>query len=57
MDCGDARLRERALRLTRDMSVHPDGSLPSTYQGDPAGLKASYRFFDNDHVTPEALLA
>ncbi len=57
MDCGDARLSERALQLTRDMSVHPDGSLPSTYQGDPAGLKAGYRFFDNDRVLPAAMLA
>lgn len=33
VDFGDARLSERALRLASDMSVHPDGSLPSTYQG------------------------
>ena len=39
------------------MSVHPDASLPATYQGDLAGLKAGYRFFDNDRVTPAALLA
>ena len=54
---GDARLTARALRLASDLAAHPDRSLASIYEGDWAGLKAGYRFFDNPKVTPAKLLA
>ncbi len=53
---GDARLTARALRLASDLAAHPDLSLASVYEGDWAGLKAGYRFFDNPKVTPAKLL-
>ena len=37
--------------------AHPDLSPASVYEGDWAGLKAGYRFFDNPKVTPAKLLA
>ena len=49
---GDVRLTARALRLASDLAAHPDRSLASIYEGDWAGLKAGYRFFDNPQVTP-----
>ena len=54
---GDARLTARAVRLASDLAAHPDLSLASLYEGDWAGLKAGYRFFDNPKVTPAQLLA
>ena len=54
---GDARLTARALRLASDLAAHPDLSLASLYEGDWAGLKAGYRFFDNSKVAPAQLLA
>ena len=54
---GDARLTARALRLASDLAAHPDLSLASIYQGDWAGLRGAYRFFDNPKVTPAQLLA
>ena len=54
---GDARLTARVLRLASDLAAHPALSLASTYEGNWAGLKAGYRFFDNPKVTPAALLA
>lgn len=56
-DFGDARLTVRALRLASDRASHPDFSLASLYRGDWAGLKAGYRFFDNDAVTAAEILA
>ncbi len=49
---GDARFTARALRLASDLAAHPDLSLASLYEGDWAGLKAGYRFFDHPKVTP-----
>lgn len=54
---GDARLTARALRLASDFAAHPDLSMASVYEGDWAGLRAGYRFFDNPKVTPGAILA
>lgn len=56
-DFGDARLTGRALTFAHDLAAHPDFSIASTYKGDWASLKASYRFLDNAAVTPEAILA
>ncbi len=56
-DFGDARLTGRVLTLVNDLGAHPDLSLASTYKGDWASLKASYRFLDNEAVTPDAILA
>ncbi len=53
---GDARLTLREMQSVDALSQHPEGSLPDAFQGDAAGLKASYRFFDNDRVDPAALL-
>ena len=49
---GGARLTARALRLASDWAAHPDRPLASIYEGDGAGLKTGYRFFDNPQVTP-----
>ncbi|NMP25164.1 transposase [Sulfobacillus harzensis] len=54
---GDARLTARAVALASQLSTQPEVSVASAYQGDWAGLKAAYRFFDNPSVYPTALLA
>jgi hypothetical protein len=54
---GDARLTGRVLTLANDLAAHPNLSLASTYEGDWASLKASYRFLDNAAVTPDAIVA
>ncbi len=53
---GDARLTARAVALASQLCTQPDVSIASAYQGDWAGLKAAYRFFDNPAVDPAALL-
>jgi hypothetical protein len=53
---GDRRLDDRLLSLVRSVCRAPAESLP-TLLGSSAKREAAYRFFANDAVTPEAILA
>jgi hypothetical protein len=54
-ELGDKRLTARLVQLAGVLGEKPQGSLPDA-SGEPATLKAAYRFFDNDGVTPEGML-
>jgi hypothetical protein len=54
-DLGDARLNERLVRLAERLSEHPEASIPQAC-GSRAEAKAAYRFWDNDAVSPSAIL-
>jgi hypothetical protein len=55
-ELGDKRLTARLVQLAGVLGEKPQGSLPDA-SGEPATLKAAYRFFDNEEVTPEGMLA
>ncbi|MBN2494882.1 MAG: IS4 family transposase [Deltaproteobacteria bacterium] len=55
-DLGDKRLDDRQARLLRRLSAEPDLSIPAACKG-LAETMAAYRFFDNDRVSPERMLA
>jgi hypothetical protein len=52
---GGARLTQRLGKLADSLSDRPGESFPKAL--DDAQLEAAYRFFGNDQVTPEAILA
>jgi len=52
---GDARLTERVVTLVRQLASTPACSFPRSLE--PAQLKAAYRFFDNDQVDVDGVLA
>jgi hypothetical protein len=52
---GDARLSHRLVTLARQLSASPHTSLPQALS--PAELKAAYRFFDNDQLDTDGVLA
>ena len=54
---GDARLTQRLILITHTLSKNPEESLPSAFAPDRDAVKAVYRFFDNDSVLPEEILA
>lgn len=54
-DLGDKRLNARLVQLAGVLGEKPQYSLPDA-SGEPATLKAAYRFFDNEQVTPEGML-
>jgi hypothetical protein len=54
-DLGDARLNRRLGLLADRLADRPDASFPKAL--DDAELEAAYRFFGNDSVAPEAILA
>src|SRR5258705_9946005 len=54
-DLGDARLNRRLLKLADSVADRPGESFPRAL--DDAELEAAYRFFGNDRVKPEAILA
>ncbi len=54
-ELGDKRLTSRLVQLASVLGEKPQGSLPEA-SGEPATLKAAYRFFDNEGITPEAML-
>lgn len=54
-DLGDQRLNRRLGKLADSISDRPGESFPKAF--DDAELEAAYRFFGNDQVTPEAILA
>ncbi|MFC0696503.1 IS4 family transposase [Paraburkholderia humisilvae] len=52
---GDARLSQRLVALARQLATSPHTSLPQALS--PAELKAAYRFFANDLIDPDGVLA
>jgi hypothetical protein len=54
-DFGDIRLSKRLLKMARVFEDNPSRSIPSVFLG-KAGWMGCYRFFDNDSVTPQAIL-
>ena len=52
----DARLRSRLGRIADAIAEAPAASFPKA-AGDVAALEATYRFLNNDRVTPEIILA
>lgn len=52
----DARLRRRLGRIADALAEAPDASFPKA-AGSVAALEATYRFFNNDAVEPEQILA
>jgi hypothetical protein len=54
-DLGDERLNRRLGLLADQLAERPDESFPKAL--DDAQLEAAYRFFGNDRVSPEAILA
>jgi len=51
----DKRLNERFAEILASFGNSPNASIPAALGG-RAELKAAYRFFDNEKVTPETLL-
>lgn len=51
----DERLNERLKRIVATLATQPSTSLPRAF--DRAGLEGAYRFFSNQRVTPEQILA
>ena len=55
-DLGDKRLNERLRQIVSNLGERPTASIPAACGGH-AELTAAYRFFDNERVTPENILA
>lgn len=53
---GDARLTRRLVELAGVLAEKPSASFPEACE-DRAQLKAAYRFFDHEEVTPAGILA
>jgi hypothetical protein len=53
---GDQRRTDCLVRIATAVGTAPQASLPQAC-GDPALLKAAYRFFENDAIAPEAMVA
>ena len=56
VDFGDERLDERVAILLSDLGSRPNLSIPAACAG-RAEMQAAYRFFDNDKVTFDKVLA
>lgn len=52
---GDERLTKRAQRLAEVLSSQPNVSIPAAMKS-KADIEGCYRFFDNEKVTPQAIL-
>ena len=55
-DLGDVRRTARLVQLATMLGAQPNASLPAA-SDDPAALKAAYRFFANNYVRADAVLA
>jgi hypothetical protein len=55
-DLGDERRQARLVVMARELAKYPQVSLPQALQ-QPGALKAAYRFFDNDSIDAQAILA
>jgi transposase-like protein/DDE family transposase len=53
---GDRRLTRRLLRIVEALTPDPSASFPQA-AGTDASLEATYRFFQNDSVSPQQILA
>lgn len=53
---GDARLVQRLIAIVDTFTNNPEESIPQVCD-DWAATKATYRFFDNDDVDTQAILA
>lgn len=53
-DFGDARLNKRLCVLLEQMSANPTATIPQAC-GAWKNVKAAYRFFDSDHVSPQKI--
>ena len=56
LDLGDERRNQRLRQIATALNGQPSASLPVTF-GEPAALKAAYRFFDNPTSEAESILA
>ena len=56
VDLGDERLDARIAIVLSDLGNHPNESIPAACKG-RAEMQAAYRFFDNDKVSFEKVLA
>jgi len=56
IDLGDKRLNTRAVNLLKALGQNPDESIPSSCSG-WGETKAAYRFFENENITAEKILA
>lgn len=57
IDIGDTRLNERAMITLERLGAKPNESIPNAFLKGWAEIKAAYRFFDNEKVTAEKILA
>ncbi len=55
-ELGDHRRRARLVELATVLGSRPQASLPQACD-DPARLKAAYRFFANEAIAPDAIVA
>jgi hypothetical protein len=55
-DFGDERLTKRLLRIVEGLAPKPGASLPDAAKDDTE-LEGTYRFLQNEKVTPEGILA
>lgn len=53
---GDSRLSRRIAKIAEEFGANPNLSIPGATSG-RAEMEAAYRFFDNEKVTPEKILA
>jgi len=53
---GDKRLRNRLVRIVEDLAAKPTASVAEAC-GNWSATKATYRFWDSEQVTPEAIRA
>jgi len=56
-ELGDTRRTERLLQIAQNLAQNPHGSIPQAFNGKPHAMKAAYRFFDNDAISEEEILA
>jgi hypothetical protein len=54
-DLHDVRRTQRLIEIATVLAAYPGASFPEAC-GDKAMLKATYRFFDNDAIEPQAIL-
>lgn len=55
-ELGDKRLNRRLATIVEQLITEPDASFPAAAGGD-ASLEATYRFLNNESVTPAGILA
>ena len=56
VDLGDQRLNQRLIQMAQQRGQAPHASIAQSSQ-DMAGTRAAYRFYDNEKVSMEAILA